>query len=66
MSRPHNEKYDGKDENYNKVHYRARATNVTGVDVVSVVQHESGIDQSSHYGRLAKMVSNPVRDTKDN
>ena len=61
-----NEKYDGKDENYNEVHYRTRATNMTGVDVVSEVQHESGIDQSSHYGGLAKMVSNPVGDTEDN
>ena len=60
MSCPQNDKYDCKDDNDNEVHYRARATNMTGVDVVSEVQHESSIDQSSHYGGLAKMVSNPV------
>ena len=51
-----NEKYDGKDDNDNEVHYRIPATNITGVDVVSEVQHESGINQSSHYGGLAKVV----------
>ena len=66
MPRSQNEKYDGKDDNDNEVHYRACATNVTGVDVVSEAQHESGIDQSSHYGGLAKMVSNSVGNTKDN
>ena len=37
-----------------------------GVDVVSEVQHERGIDQSSHYSGLVKMVFNLVGDTEDN